>query len=105
MAQRKQKQTEVKNKNRLGLVLGDFAQALILVGEVGTHGAKKYAPSDWLIVPNAHEIYKDALFRHLFADAAGEIHDEEGLVHAAQLAWNALAVLELKLREAQNDGE
>ena len=86
-------------KPRLGLVLGDFARALAEVGKVGTYGAEKYSPRGWLEVPGGEVRYLDALYRHLLADARGEDLDpDSGLLHLAQVAWNCLAVLELRLR-------
>lgn len=83
-------------KNRLGLVLGGFAEALQGVGLVGTYGANKYTPDGWKYVENGRERYWDALWRHLFAYASGEIIDpESGLPHLSHAAWNALAVIEL----------
>jgi len=87
-------------KNRLGLVLGGFALALEQVGWVGTFGQKKYSPNGWLLVENGVERYTDALYRHLIAEASGyELDDESKLLHAAHSAWNALARLQLLLRD------
>jgi hypothetical protein len=90
-------------KNRLGLVLSGFSRALVEVGKVGTFGAAKYTPSGWLDVPNGVERYTDAELRHMFAFFCGEEHDpDSGLHHLAHAAWNALACLELTLRERDN---
>ena len=87
-------------KPRHGLVLGAFSNALTEVAKVGTFGANKYSDNGWLSVPNGLARYTDAMLRHHFAEAGGEELDEEsGLRHAAHRAWNALAVLELALRE------
>lgn len=87
-------------KPKLGLVLGGFAQALVEVGRVGTYGAEKYTPDGWMRVIDGQARYTDALFRHQLAEAAGEVCDPDtGLMHAAHAAWNALAKLELLLRE------
>jgi hypothetical protein len=92
-------------KIRLGLVLGDFARALNAVGEVGTFGARKYSDGGWIEVPNGVERYTDALFRHLLHEHIGEHTDpDSGLLHAAHSAWNALARLDLILREAERAG-
>lgn len=92
-----------QDKNRLHLVLGGFSRALQEVGKVGTFGAKKYTANGWKTVPDGINRYQDALLRHLMADADGkEIDPDFGLMHAAHTAWNALAVLELKLREKEN---
>jgi hypothetical protein len=79
-----------------GSVLLDFRTALAAVADVGTYGARKYSLHGWLCVPDAEVRYTDAMFRHLLAD--GETDVESGLRHLAHAAWNALAVLELKLR-------
>lgn len=86
-----------QGKNRLGLVLGGFAPALVKVGEVGTFGAnKKYTANGWKTVPNGQERYKDALYRHLMHHETGEELDpESGLPHLAHAAWNTLAILTL----------
>jgi hypothetical protein len=87
-------------KPRTNLVLGGFSQALLAVSEVGTMGAKKYTDNGWKVVPNGEARYSDALLRHFLEEAAGQAYDaESGLLHAAHTAWNALAILELKLKE------
>ena len=88
-------------KPRLGLVFLGFSLALEAVGEVGTYGASKYSPKGWQEVPEGQERYTDAMLRHLLAEAT-EPMDESGLPHAAQVAWNALARLELMLRTREH---
>lgn len=89
-------------KNRLGLVVGGFSRALKAVGEVGTFGAGKYTANGWMSVPNGVERYTDAMYRHLLDEAAGETTDPQtGIAHAAHAAWNALARLDLMLREQE----
>lgn len=88
------------NKNRLGLVLSGFANALQEVGKVGTYGAAKYTDNGWRHVADGIARYTDAMYRHQLAEASGEIKDPESdILHAAHTAWNALATLELKLRQ------
>lgn len=79
--------------------LRDFALALKEVAKVATHGCEKYKRSDWLKVDNAIERYTDAQDRHALELWAGNEIDESGCLHEAQVIWNALAVLEIKLRE------
>jgi hypothetical protein len=89
-------------KNRLGLVLGAFSRALTCVGKVGTYGANKYTDNGWLSVERGQERYTDALYRHLLKEASGEECDQgTNIYHAAHSAWNALARLELIIREAE----
>ena len=85
-------------KNRLGLVLGGFAGALEAVGLVGTYGATIYSDNSWRCVENGVERYTDALLRHQLSKMSGQKLDKEsGMLHAACVAWNALAVLQLEL--------
>ena len=91
-------------KPRYGLVLGGFPRALERVVQVGTFGANKYSDDGWLTVDDGHARYTDAMLRHHFAEAGGEELDgESGMLHAAHRAWNALAVLELKLIELEKN--
>lgn len=92
-------------KNRLGLIVFGFSRALGEVGRVGTYGANKYTDNGWMSVPNGIERYTDALLRHLLKEAQGEAVDQDTeLLHAAHLAWNSLARLELMLREKEVKG-
>ena len=87
-------------KVRVGLVLFGFARALEQVARVGTYGSEKYSDNGWMQVPDGVRRYTDALLRHLLAEAMGErIDPETGLPHAAHCAWNALARLDLMLRD------
>ena len=91
-------------KNRLGLVICGFARALQEVGRVGTYGAHKYTDDGWVEVPDGERRYTDAMFRHIMREATGEkIDPETGLYHAAHAAWNALARLDLALRETSKE--
>lgn len=88
-------------KPRVALMISGFASALLEVSKVTTFGARKYSPNGWATVPNGIERYLDALCRHLLADLRGEVTDcDSSLPHMAQVAWNALAVLELRNRKA-----
>ena len=47
-------------------------------------GAVKYLPDNWQYVPDAIPRYKEALLRHVIADAEGELVDKDyGLLHLA----------------------
>ena len=84
------------------LILEGFPRALIAVAEVATFGADKYTEHGWVTVPDGINRYADAMGRHLLAEAKGEGLDaESGLKHAAHTVWNALARLELLLREEE----
>ena len=86
-------------KPRPTLVQRDMANALQQVLQVAEYGARKYAPGNWLQVPDAVQRYTDAMLRHQQAHLRGEVRDpESGLPHMAHAAWCALAVLELGAR-------
>lgn len=83
----------------LAHILQQFSLALTEVMKVATFGAEKYSRGGWQHVDNGFERYSDALMRHYLKEAI-ELYDQESeLSHEAHLAWNALARLELKLRE------
>lgn len=87
-------------KPRMGLVMDGFARSLTEVGKVGTYGAEKYSDHGFLHVQDGVARYTDAMHRHFLAESAeGPFDAESDLLHAAHGAWNALARLELMLRE------
>lgn len=76
-----------------------FPLALAAVAGVSLKGAEKYTWKGWATVPDGVNRYGDALARHLLAEETdGPIDRDTGCLHAAQVAWNALARLELMLR-------
>lgn len=78
-----------------------FPLALEQVALVSLFGAKKYAWKGWESVPDGVNRYSDALARHL-AKEGFEFHDpDSAFAHASHVAWNALARLELMLREKE----
>ena len=82
-------------KVRADLLL-DFSKALKEVAKVSTFGAQKYTEGGWITVPNGAKRYKAALLRHLLEDG---VDPDSNLDHLAHVAWNALAILELTLRD------
>ncbi len=81
-------------------VIRYFPRALSMVAEVSNFGANKYTWHGWETVPDGFNRYSDAMGRHLVGESVdGNLDPETGLLHAAQVAWNALARLELLLRE------
>lgn len=79
-----------------------FPRALKAVSFVSLVGAKKYAWKGWESVPDGINRYSDALGRHLLAETIeGPIDADTQQLHAAQVAWNALARLELMIREQE----
>lgn len=83
-----------------------FPRACESVAAVSTFGASKYAWKGWESVPRGVERYSDALARHLIKEGLGESKDKDsGYLHAAHAAWNAMARLELMLREEEQNGK
>lgn len=77
-----------------------FPRAISAVAEVSAFGASKYAWKGWEGVSDGYNRYSDAMVRHLTYEGTGEVLDpDSGLLHAAHAAWNALARLELLIRE------
>lgn len=84
------------------LIIEGMARALWAVSEVATFGAMKYTPGGWVLVPNGRERYADAGYRHVLKRAIGEDTDPDSkLQHLAHEAWNALAKLDLAIREQE----
>jgi hypothetical protein len=80
-----------------------FPGAISAVAEVSAFGASKYAWKGWESVPDGINRYSDAMVRHVMYEGQGEILDpDSGLLHAAHCAWNALARLELLIKERDN---
>ena len=95
----KEGQKDDQEKARADLLL-DFSRALLLVARVSTYGAERYSPGGWRNVPSGQRRYTAALLRHLLAEPSSTL-DESGFPHAAHVAWNALARLELLLSEGE----
>jgi len=86
--------------------LGYFPAAISRVASVSAFGATKYAWSGWRYVDDGLNRYTDAMVRHLAEEAKGNlVDDDSGLLHAAHVAWNALARLELIILELQKSSK
>lgn len=85
-------------KPRVALVFKGFSLALMEVAKVGTSGAQKYTDDGWQEVPDGEVRYKDAMLRHLLQSFTEDIDPGFGMSHLAHCCWNALAALELSLR-------
>lgn len=84
-------------------VLQYFPRALRAVSMVSLAGSKKYAWKSWETVPDGIARYGDAMGRHILAEEIeGPVDAETQRLHAEQVAWNALARLELILRKQEN---
>lgn len=86
-------------KPMIGLVMAPFGLALKEIAAVGTYGCKKYSRNGWETVPDGVNRYTDAMYRHLLAEHLQKYDQDTGIMHAAHAAWNAIARLELMLRE------
>lgn len=81
-------------------LLGYFPLACEQVALVSLFGASKYVWKGWQTVPDGLERYSDAMGRHMIKrEIEGPFDRDSGLLHRAHAAWNALAALELELRE------
>lgn len=84
----------------VGLLFESFPRALLEVAKVAGYGERKYTRGGWVTVPQGEYRYADAEGRHLLNQyIEGDKDPESELLHLAHKAWNALAVLELKLRK------
>lgn len=88
-------------------VLCKFPRALRAVAGVSAFGAKKYEvpveATGYADVEDGFNRYSDAVVRHLVDEIIdGPVNHEDGdLNHAAQVAWDALARLEIMLRNKE----
>lgn len=88
-------------KLRPSLIIKDMANAILAVTKIATDGAIKYTRGGWIVVPEAEARYEDAHLRHMLKRFAGEeIDSDSHSLHLAHEAWNALAKLELHIRNA-----
>lgn len=88
-----------KDKLQFATVLKkQFPLAIKEVVKRSTLGHIKYIDTDkdfqnFTRIPDAENSFEDALLRHLFLEG-----EDTELEHYTAVAWNALALLELKLR-------
>lgn len=82
-----------------------FPRALLEVANVSGYGAKKYSWGGAKGVKSAYERYSNALGRHIMLAGIDGPYDTgpggSGLLHDAQVAWNALMKLEAGLKEGR----
>ena len=76
-------------------------RAMLAIAEVAAFGAAKYSENGWLQVQDGFTRYTAAMDRHRLKEPLQSCDGESGLLEAAHLAWNALARLELLLRERE----
>jgi len=98
------KEGRKRGKVRMDLVMQDMPRAIEALARVMTWALaeKGYKESDWLHVPDGIREYHGGLHRHDNKEMRGqEFDDESGLEHAIHTAWNAMARVELILREKE----
>lgn len=89
-------------KVKVSLLFNDFPRALLAVAKIATFGADKYSEGGWLEVQDGIKRYDNAKNRHILYGAIDPVDDESGMLHLAHECWNALAKLELTLREEES---
>jgi hypothetical protein len=93
-------------KPDLGTILALFPRSLFAVASVGQFGAMKYSLGGFLEVDNGVHRYTSAGVRHMLKNFIGEdLDSDSAMLHMAHEAWNALAKLELHLRQRGETGE
>lgn len=78
-----------------------FPRAITAIAELSQIGANKYSWKGWESVPDGIHRYGDAMARHEL-NIEGDFSRRDidtGVLEATAVAWNALARLELILRE------
>lgn len=96
-----QKTESIKNDRKDNKVMMELLPwpELEEIAKVYTAGAKKYGPHNWENLPDGYERYKGAMLRHLTElEKGNDIDPDTGCMHAAQIAWNAIAMLHFKLK-------
>ena len=82
-----------------------FPRAITAVANLSAKGAEKYSWKGWEKVDNGINRYGDALGRHMVKEQIEGLFDKDfpdnSVLHATGVAWNALARLELLLRDEQ----
>jgi len=80
-------------KPRLAEMIIDFTIPMEELCKVWEFGANKYEKSNWKKVDNGKDRYTNAMLRHLLAEEKEMYDDESTYLHAAHIAFNALARL------------
>ena len=85
----------------------EFPRAMLAVASVTAFGAEKHAPRGWQTFEPGYgmDYCMSKIGRHLLKlETEGPVNHEDGnLLHAAQVAWNALAYLEFHARLMEQD--
>ena len=90
-------------KAKIGEMLVSFKRSLLEVCKVYEFGFNKYGKDNFKNVENGYTRYTNAMIRHLLKEDS-EVYDEETeLLHASHCAWNALARLEMLLKQREQE--
>ena len=94
-----------QGKSPVGVILQQFPNALLAIGQVAQYGHDKYELDNddwgnWKRVDNGEFRYMNAKTRHDLAKGEDKLNldDESGILHAIHAAWNTLAELEFILK-------
>lgn len=90
-------------KPRLGEMIKDFSEPLKEICKVWSFGADKYSKGNWKLVENAEDRYTNALIRHLVAENTEGYDKESKILHAAHVAWNAIARLHFIIKSKREN--
>lgn len=77
-----------------------FPRAIQAVAAISKAGDEKHNGSvrSYLSIENGHQEFSEAMVRHIFDEIIeGPVDPEGGVLHAARIAWAALARLEIHL--------
>ena len=90
----------------IAMILALFPRALFGIGSVGVFGAEKYSLGGFLEVKDGVHRYTAAGVRHMLKNFISEDLDDDSLMeHKCHKAWNAMAELELFMRDKGLTGE
>ena len=90
-------------KAKIGEMLVSFKRSLLEVCKVYEFGFNKYGKDNFKNVENGYTRYTNAMIPHLLKEDS-EVYDEETeLLHASHCAWNALARLEMLLKQREQE--
>lgn len=88
-------------KPRLAEMIQDFAVPLRELCKVWEFGALKYGKSNWKELDNGEERYTNAMLRHLLEEHPFD--EETNFLHAAHIAFNALARLHFIVEKQEKE--
>ena len=89
-------------KPLIGDMIVDYKTQLLELCKVFEHGTETYGLGNWKQVENGEQRFTNAMIRHLLKEE--EVYDQEtGLLHAAQVFFNAGARLYFILERLKKD--